>query len=277
MAISNSPNNPPFPFMEGEEKEAGSVTRYLALPTAQTLKETSLFGIPLKSALTGQVLSDETLENYIIKAISSLEHTLNIFITPVHFEERHDYDRELWTQQYAWVKLNTSPILDVQSVQLSFGNGTPLPPLVEFPLEFVYVNSQEGAIRLVPVLGTPTSGFVLSSFAGAQFMALIAMGIWNFPGAVLVKYRAGFEPNKVPAMISGLIEKMAAYMVLSTIGHLLFPYGSIGIGLDGTSQSVSTPGPQYLAGRLQQLKEQIQEETDAAKNYYLKKFIIDHI
>ena len=78
-------------------------------------------------------------------------------------------------------------------------------------------------------------------------------------------------------MISGLIEKMAAYMVLSTIGHLLFPYGSIGIGLDGTSQSVSTPGPQYLAGRLQQLKEQIQEETDAAKNYYLKKFIIDHI
>ncbi len=276
MSITNSPNNPPFPFM-GTEQEQPSVTRYLPLPTAETLKQTSLFGIPLKSALTGQTLSDTTLTSYIAKAISQLEHELNIFITPVNFEERHDYDREIWTQQFAWIKLNNSPILDCQSVQLNFGNGTPMPPIVEFPLEFVYVNGQEGAIRLVPVLGTASSGFVLSSFAGAQFMALMAAGLANFPGAVLVKYRAGFEMDKVPAMISGLIEKKAAYMVLSTIGHLLFPYNSVGVGVDGLSQSVSTPGPQFLAARLQQLQQMIQEETDAAKNYYLKKFIIDYI
>jgi len=257
------------------EQEQPSVTRYLPLPTAQTLKETSLFGIPLKSALTGQTISDTTLNDYITKAISRLEHELNIFITPVAFEERHDYDREIWTQQYAWIKLNNSPILNCQSVQLSFGNGTPLPPLVEFPLEFVYVNGQEGAIRLVPVLGTATSGFVLSSFAGAQFMALMAMGVFNFPGAVLVKYRAGFEPDKVPAMVSGLIEKMAALMALSALGHLIFPYSSIGIGLDGTSQSVGTPGIQFLTGRIADLKEQVQQELDAARNYYQKKLLID--
>lgn len=274
MGISNSPLNPPFPFME-KEQEQPSVTRYLPLPNAQTLKETSLFGIPLKSALTGQTISDATLNDYITKAISRLEHELNIFITPVQFEERHDYDREIWTQQYAWIKLNNSPILNCQSVQLSFGNGTPMPPLVEFPLEFVYVNGQEGAIRLVPVLGTATSGFVLSSFAGAQWMALVAMGVFNFPGAVLVKYRAGFEPDKVPAMISGLIEKMAALMALSALGHLIFPYSSIGIGLDGTSQSVGTPGIQFLTGRIADLKEQVQQELDAARNYYQKKLLID--
>jgi hypothetical protein len=274
MGISNSPLNPPFPFMNSEQEQP-SVTRYLPLPTAQTLKETSLFGIPLKSALTGQTISDNTLNDYIIKAISRLEHELNIFITPVAFEERHDYDREIWTQQYAWIKLNNSPILNCQSVQLSFGNGTPLPPLVEFPLEFVYVNGQEGAIRLVPVLGTATSGFVLSSFSGAQFMALMAMGVFNFPGAVLVKYRAGFEPDKVPAMMSGLIEKMAALMALSALGHLIFPYSSIGIGLDGTSQSVGTPGIQFLTGRIADLKEQVQQELDAARNYYQKKLLID--
>jgi hypothetical protein len=274
MGISNSPLNPPFPFMNSEQEQP-SVTRYLPLPTAQTLKETSLFGIPLKSALTGQTISDTTLNDYITKAISRLEHELNIFITPVAFEERHDYDREIWTQQYAWIKLNNSPILNCQSVQLSFGNGTPLPPLVEFPLEFVYVNGQEGAIRLVPVLGTATSGFVLSSFAGAQFMALMAMGVFNFPGAVLVKYRAGFEPDKVPAMVSGLIEKMAALMALSALGHLIFPYSSIGIGLDGTSQSVGTPGIQFLTGRIADLKEQVQQELDAARNYYQKKLLID--
>jgi hypothetical protein len=274
MGISNSPLNPHFPFMNSEQEQP-SVTRYLPLPTAQTLKETSLFGIPLKSALTGQTVSDNTLNDYIIKAISRLEHELNMFITPVAFEERHDYDREIWTQQYAWIKLNNSPILNCQSVQLSFGNGTPLPPLVEFPLEFVYVNGQEGAIRLVPVLGTATSGFVLSSFSGAQFMALMAMGVFNFPGAVLVKYRAGFEPDKVPAMMSGLIEKMAALMALSALGHLIFPYSSIGIGLDGTSQSVGTPGIQFLTGRIADLKEQVQQELDAARNYYQKKLLID--
>jgi hypothetical protein len=274
MSITNSPLNPPFPFMSSEQEQP-SVTRYLSLPTPQSLKETSLFGIPLKSALTGQTISDAVLGDYITKAISRLEHELNMFITPVVFEERHDYDREIWTQQYAWMKLNNSPVLNVQSVQLSFGNGTPLPPLVEFPLEFVYVNSQEGAIRLVPVLGTATSGFVLSSFSGAQYTALLAMGVFNFPGAVLVKYRAGFEPNKVPAMMSGLIEKMAALMVLSTIGHLIFPYSSIGIGLDGASQSVGTPGVQFLTGRIADLKEQVQQELDAARNYYLKKLIID--
>jgi hypothetical protein len=274
MGISNSPLNPPFPFME-KEQEQPSVTRYLPLPTAQTLKDTSLFGIPLKSALTGQTISDSTLTDYITKAISRLEHELNIFITPVQFEERHDYDREIWTQQYAWIKLNNAPVLDCQSVQLNFGNGTPMPPLVEFPLEFVYVNGQEGAIRLVPVLGTATSGFVLSSFAGSQWMALVAMGVFNFPGAVLVKYRAGFEPNKVPAMISGLIEKMAALMALSALGHLIFPYSSVGIGIDGTSQSVGTPGIQFLTGRIADLKEQVQLELDAARNYYQKKFLID--
>lgn len=275
MSITNSPLNPPFPFM-GAEQQQPAVTRYLPLPTPQTLKDTSLFGIPLKSSLTGQTVSDTTLNNYIIKAISHLEHELNIFITPVNFEERHDYDREIWTQQYAWIKLNNSPVLDCQSVQLSFGNGTPLPPLVEFPLEFVYVNGQEGALRLVPVLGTATSGFVLSSFAGAQWMALVAMGVFNFPGAVLIKYRAGFEPDKVPAMISGLIEKMAALMALSSLGHLIFPYSSVGIGADGLSQSVGTPGIQFLTGRIADLKEQVQQELDAAKNYYQKKFLIDH-
>lgn len=275
MTMNNTPLNPPFPFMNTNQES--SPTRYLPIPTATSIKTTALFGIPLKSSLTGETLSDAAIDSYISKAISELEHTLNIFITPVTFNERHDYDREIWTQQHAWQKLNNSPILDVSSVKLSFGNGSPLPPFVDFPLEFVYVNSQEGAIRLVPVLGTPASGFVLSSFAGAQFQALMAAGMAQFPGAVDVTYRAGFEQNKVPALIVGLVEKMAALMVLSSIGHLLFPYNSVSIGIDGVSQGVGTPGPQFLAGRIAELKEQIASEMDAAKGYYLKRTLLDFI
>ena len=273
MPISNTPHNKPFPFMEKEHE--GKIERYLPLPTVQTLKDTSLFGIPLKSAFTGETIPDTTLADCILKAVSELEHALNIFIMPVQFEERHDYNREIWTQQYAWQKLNNSPILDVQSVELSFGNGTPLPPLVSFPLEFCYVNSQEGAIRLVPVLGTPTSGFILSSFAGAQWNALLAAGIFEFPGAVKVIYRAGFDLCKIPAMIAGLIEKMAAYQALMILAPLLFIYTSVSIGIDGTSQSSSNMGSQFLALRLTGLKAEIDSELDIARNYYLKSFIID--
>jgi hypothetical protein len=276
MALTDSPYNNPFPFMS-DEQESPHPIRYMPLPTADTLKNKSLFGIPLRSTLTNQTMSDDVLNQYIQQAVSELEHSLNIFITPVSFSERHDYDREIWTQQNAWLKMNNSPILNVQSVQLSFGNGVPLPPVISFPMEFVYVNGQEGAIRLVPVLGTPTAGFVLSSFAGAQFSALMAAGIFQFPGAVLVEYRAGFDIDKVPGLISGLIEKKAAFLVLSTLGPILFPYNSVSIGIDGTSQGTSNAGVNFLTVRLQQLAQQIEQDMDAARSYYCKRLLIDYI
>jgi hypothetical protein len=260
-----------------ESEETPHPQRFMPIPTAATLKSKSLFGIPLRSALTNQTISDDVLEQYIQQAVSEIEHSLNMFISPVHFDERHDYDRELWTQQNAWLKLNNSPILDVQSVQLSFGNGVPLPPVVDFPLEFVYVNAQEGALRLVPVLGTATSGFVLSSFAGAQMMALVAAGVYQFPGAVKIQYRAGFDLNKLPALLAGLIEKKAAYLALSVLGPVLFPFNSVSIGIDGVSQSSGNAGNQFLAYRMQDLDKQIQQDMDAARSYYCKRLLIDYI
>lgn len=275
MPISNTPHNESFPAFNVNQE--GGINRYLPLPTAQTLRNNSLFGIPLRSSFTGQEVSDEMLSNYVSKAISELEHSLNIYVMPVQFTERYDYDKEIWTRSYAWQKLYNGPVLDVQSVQLSFGNGTPLPPIVDFPLEFCFVDPQDAAIRLVPVLGTPTAGFTLSSFSGAQWSALLAAGVANFPGAFLVTYRAGFDLNKVPALIAGLIEKMAALQVLSTMGPLIFPFNSVSLGLDGVSQSSGTAGPQFLASRINDLKESIAKELDTAKGYYLKRTYIDYL
>jgi hypothetical protein len=281
MSIVNTPHNSPFPFWENESE--GSQTepgtrRYLPVPNAESLRNTSLFGIPLRSNLTGQTLTDDILETYITKAISQLEHTLDIYITPVQFTERHDYDRKMFQQSFAWFKVNHSPILDVQQVRISFSNQhDPQPSFVEFPLEHVYANPQEGAIRLVPAYGSSISGFLISAFAGAQIHALLAAGLDVFPGAVRITYRAGFEKDKIPAVIAGLIEKMAALNVLSTVGPLLFPYSSTSIGIDGVSQGVGTPGPQFLAQRINDLKEQIQSELDVAKGYYLKRTLVDFI
>ena len=128
----------------------------------------------------------------------------------------------------------------------------------------------------MPAFGTSLSGFLLSAFSGTQFHALRAIGLNEFPGGVRVQYTAGFEKDKVPKAVSELIENMAAYKLLTFVGPLIFPYNSVGISIDGTSQSVSTPGPQFLAQRIKDLEGIVQRGKDAVKGYYQKRWNIDY-
>jgi hypothetical protein len=274
--IVRTPTQNPFPSM-ATQQEPG-FNRYLALPTPETLKKGVLFGLPLKSFLTGQVVEDSTLESYVAQAISEIEHTLNLFITPVTFSERHDYSREMQFYAFGVVKLYNTPILNVEEYELTFNNGIGIPgslPLVKIPLEFIHVQPQDGTIQLVPAQGVTISGFIVSIYSGLGYHAFNSQAISYWPGAVFVKYRAGFEKHKVPALLVALIENLAAYKFLSALGPVLFPYNSTSVGIDGTSQSVSTPGPLFLQNRLKDLQQMITTEMEAAKGYYQKRFLVD--
>lgn len=272
--IVRTPTHTPFPAWSTKQE----MDRYLPLPTPCSMKKGPLFGLPLKSFLTGQVVEDCTIESYISQAISEIEHTLNLFITPVTFSERHDYSREMQFWAFGVTKLHNSPILNVEEYELTFNNGIGIPgslPLVRIPLEFIHVQPQDGTIQLVPAQGVTISGFIVSIYSGLGYHAFNSQAISYWPGAVFVKYRAGFEKHKVPALLVALIENLAAYKFLSALGPVLFPYNSTSIGIDGTSQSVSTPGPLFLQNRLNDLQRMIQTEMEAAKGYYLKRFLVD--
>lgn len=273
MPKSSTPPVRVFPYRATEVDE--SVNRYSDVPTVEKMRAVYLFGIPLKSALTGQEVSDSMIQTYIDSAISEIEHTLDITITPTTYSDRYDWWRELWTNSFGWQKLNHRPVIQVNDVSIVFSNDEQR--TVQFPREFIYVNHQDAAVQLVPAVGTSMQGFLLSTFAGSQLWALYANAQSTFPGAVRVDYVAGFEKGKIPSLITGLIGNMAAYKLLTNIGPLLFPYSSYGMGLDGASQSVSLPGPQFLAGRINDLKEQIEKQLDAARGYYLSKFQVDYI
>ena len=276
MPISKTPKITPFPVWATEENEP-KVERFNPLPTATIMRNKMLFGIPLRSSLTGQEVTDETLESFINEAISEVEHTLDLYITPVQFVEKHDYIRQNFTWNYNYTKLNHPNILSVEAVELSFTNQLDgsAQPFVSFPLEHVHVMPQEGTIQLVPAFGTSLSGFLLSAFSGTQFHALRAIGITNFPGGVRIKYTSGFEKDKVPAVITALIETIAAMRTLSALGPIIFPHNSTSVSIDGTSQSVGTLGPAFLRQRLEELEKQKQEQLDAAKGYYQRKFLVD--
>lgn len=278
MGITKTPQVSVFPSW-GVEQDP-TMDRYLPIPTPESMRRRVLFGIPLKSFLTGDVVQDITLQEYITQAISEIEHTLDIYITPVTFEERHDYSREMQFWSFGVTKLHHSPILNVQKYQLTFNNGIGIPgslPLVDIPLEFVWVQPQDGTIQLVPAQGVTISGFIVSIYSGLGYHAFNSQAISHWPGAVYVKYQAGFEAGKVPALLVSLIESLAAYKFLSSMGPVLFPVNSTSIGIDGTSQSVGTLGPAFLANRLADLEKIIQTQMDAAKGHYQKRFLVDYV
>jgi hypothetical protein len=269
MPISKTPRNGIYPLWAKDgEDTSGSFDRYMTLPTPDSMRNGPLFGIPLTSSLTNQTITNETIKRYIDSAVSQLEHELDLYITPVTFEEKHDYNRHEFTWNYNYLKLNHSNVICIEEVQLSFSNDMTNLGFVQFPLEHVHLMPQEGVMQLVPAFGTSLSGFLLSAFSGTQFHALRATGLQSFPGAVRVKYQAGFEEGKIPAAIVELIENMAAFKLLSFIGPLIFPHTSVGVSMDGVSQSVGTPGPQFLANRLKDLDSIIQQQKDAIKGYY---------
>jgi hypothetical protein len=275
MPISNTPKQGGFPvWAPNGEDSTGQFSRYMPLPTAENLKKRALFGIPLKSQLTGETIDDETIKFYIDSAVSELEHELDLYITPVQFVEKHDYSKHEFTWNYNYTKLQHPNVLQVQKVELSFSN-QPQVQFIEFPLEMVNIMHQEGVLQLVPATGVALSGYALATMGGAQFYALWLGGTTSFPGALRVTYTSGFEDGKVPAAIVNLIENMAAYKLLTFIGPLLFPHTSIGISIDGTSQSVGTPGPQFLAQRIKDLEGIIEKAKDAIKTYYQRRYQID--
>ena len=276
--IRTTPQVEAFPVWSIDQEQEGTIpaTRYEPLPTPDAMKKRVLFGIPLRSALTGQEIDNETIQHYINSAISSIEHEFDLYITPVTFKEKHDYKKELWLSSYAYLKLNHPNILKVTNVSLSFSNSDDT-RIIDFPMEFVHVMPQEGAIQLVPAFGSTFSGFLLSAFSGTQFHALRQMGVTDFPGGFRITYVAGFENNKVPSALVSLIENLAAYQMLSIVGPVLFPHNSIGISIDGVSQSTSTMGPQFLAKRLDDLDKIIQAQKIAVKGYYQRSLQVDWV
>ena len=277
MSITTTPPQTVFPLDAVEELQP-AVTRFAALPDATSVKDHQLFGIPLKSSLTGQTLPDSAITSAINASISELEHTLDISITPVEYVERHDYIGEIFQWSYNYTKLHHTPIQTVKKVELVFGNDAPSQkPIIDFPLEFVYVQGQEGTIQLIPALGTNTPGYLLTAFSGTQYAALVsAVSSGSFPGGIKVRYIAGFEQGKVPAGMSKLIEIMAAIQILSLLGPVLFPYASVGVSIDGVSQSTGGAGVRHFAERLEALEKERDRMMEAMKGYYLKRLLFDH-
>ena len=277
MAIVKTPTEQPFP-VRGVDQEAlpNGLKRYTTMPTADNVRTRKLFGLPTCSALTGEELTNDTISFYIQAAISEIEHILDLYIAPVTFEERHDYQKIHFASNHAFLKLNHGPILDIEKFEMLVGHEEK-GKLIEWPREFLHVLGQEQQVQIRPIYGVAASAFLFSQFSGNVFHSLRAGFIQDWPGGISVKYRCGFPQDKLPVLLAQIIETRAAINLLSQLGPVLFPNTSVSISIDGTGQSTGNLGPKFLDGRMDQLEKEYEKLMDAAKGYYQKKYIIDYI
>lgn len=265
----------PFPpsGTDGNDIEPG-FKRFVSMPTVQEVKDRQLFGIPLRSALTKQTLPDSVIADAIVKATSEIEHTLQLFISPVTIKkEPHNYAWNEFYYAFGFLQLKHRPILEVQKLEVSIPSATDVENLVEWPTQWLKIYNDHGTLQLVPLTGSG-SLLVTQVSSGVTFPVRM-FNADNFPQFWRVTYRVGFENDQIPSMIGEMIELIAAMKILGMVGPVAFPYNSYSISLDGLGQSVSTPGPQWFAARLADMDKRKQELMDAARSYYELKWSID--
>jgi len=267
VSFDPTPVVKPFP-PRAVDQEPG-FTRLEPIIDADKLKRQFLFGLRLKSTMTNEEMTSEDLKDYITRAISRVEHEARISISPVKFEDFLDYN--LWDyQKWNFLQLNHWPILQVESVRAQYPHTS---QFIEFPTEWVSVQNETGMFQMVPKSGS-FSQFLITR--DASLLPLILGGRSRWPQLWHVTYVAGFELDKIPALLNELIGTYAALSVLEQLDSILF-FGSYGIGIDGVSQSVGLPGPGWLQARMVALNEKAAKLLDSIKRYYNHSIMISSI
>lgn len=233
------------------------------LITAEKLRSQFLFGIPLVSALRdpitkkADVLTDDILKDIIVRSLELAEVETGIDIMPLKRRDKLPFDRFEY-ESFGYLRIPHRPISTVDSLDIVPADGN---TVYKVPLEWVETAYlQWGQINIVPLtIATGTGGFVpVNTAGGAVFLSIFANMPW-MPAFWQVEYTTGYLDGKLPRHINELIGTIAAMEVLGLLGATYARVTSSSLGIDSLSQSVSGPGPQLFAVRIQELADKKKE------------------
>lgn len=261
---------------EGIWRDNSQITRTESFLTLDQFKERYLFGVDLSDD-EGNPISDETLENYINIAISTLEHDLDISIAPREFsgdetEEKDYHANDYWN--WSFFQLNNIPVIEVKEVRAVYPNAS----ILTYPKEWHKIQKHDGILRLIPTAGT-LSQFTVDS--GGQYFPEIFRNQGFVPLVWQIDYVAGFEDGKVPKAINHAIGLIAGILVLNQLGDLVIGAGVAGqsISLDGLSQSVQTTASAEFhaySARVKEYYKQLFGDTQGGRNTGLIQTLRDY-
>lgn len=263
--------------------DAQGWSRVEPLLTPQQLRSRLLKGIPLMSALVNpitkkaDVWGDEDLKDHINRAVADLESDTNnqIDIFPVKRSERHQFDRNLLN---AWghFKLEHVPITSVSKLSIASGQDIDIYTLPNAWIDNAFFN--KGLIYFTPLLPSSTvalNNSVANTAGAAAFLQYIMQMGWS-PAMWKIEYTTGFTDGMLPRIVNELIGCYAAIEVLSLLAATNRS-NTHSLGMDGMSQSVSTPGPQVYDVRIGYLDDRRKKMLGKLKALYGRKFVMSNI
>lgn len=229
------------------------------LITVDQLKSRFLWGVPLVSAtkdpMTGrsQVMTDDMLADLIESAVSQAELELKIDIFPVQREEKQPFDINLYNS-FGYFQLAHRPCSSIDKLSVTPSNELDVYVVPNDWVEGSYLN--RGQVNIIPLTVAFVQGTYIpqQSSGGAAYLQILGNKAW-IPAWWKIKYTSGFPDGMVPRIVNDYIGVQAAMEVLSMLALTYARTNSHSLGIDGLSQSVSTPGPQIFKVRLDELEE----------------------
>lgn len=245
------------------------------LLTPEQLISRFLKGIPLILKIMDPVtkkpfrITDDELKDYINRAVSVAEEETSLILMPTQFTEKLPFTKQDF-ESFGYFQLPRRPVATVDSLNVTLADGS---DVFVFPTEWIETaNLIKGQLNIIPlafqsvIAGTGVIGGVNAGGGTAVFFN----ALWNRPWVAAlfgITYTCGFKNGLLPQLVNDLIGVIVAMRVLSQIAAAYAYLQSASLGIDGMSQSVSTPGPQRFKIRMDELKEERQLLVRKLKKY----------
>lgn len=295
---TNTKPNPMGMYPEGNPTFSGGqgsgFTRVEAFLTPEVIKNEYLFGIPLYSPVTKQVLTDDTIKNVINRAYAKIEIECKVDIFPQQRLKRLEFDKTKFFQGWGQLNLGVRNIRSIEELSIRTTNSFQtsnhsgyLDPIEKdgsiiynYPLTWLDMSlAHKGIISTVPLQTTyATTGIGATPISGPQaaIFAIFTKLQW-IPGFWFAKYTSGFDNNSIPSIVNELAACYACIALLSMLGPGTNRANSQSISIDASSQSVSTMGPNIYQTRIADLSTKSAEIKDQIKAYFSQKIYMDSI
>lgn len=255
------------------------------LITVDQLKSRFLKGIPLVLRIVDPetrkpfTITNAELKDYIELSVDETENETGLTLMPTQITQRLSYDRHDY-ESFGYMQLPHRPISSLQELSVSLADGS---QVFVFPLQWIETaNLIHGQLNIIPLAFSGVSGGtgIIGGVANGQGTAVFFNSLWNRPWVAAlfgVRYVAGFKDGMMPKIVNQIIGINVAIRVLSQIAAAHSVINSSSIGLDGMSQSLSGPGGQRYALRIQELEAQKKLLVGRIRKSFGSKFAVGTI
>jgi hypothetical protein len=218
-----------------------------------------LFGVPLISGMrdpnTGKraIMTDEIIKDVITRAVTIIEFESGIDIFPRKYREKYPFDRQLY-ESLNYLQLHHRPVSSVDKFSVTPSNNV---DVYQVPLDWVEAAYlPKGQINMIPLtIAFQNGGFIPSQSAGgAAFLSILGQRSW-IASYWQLEYTCGFPDGLVPRIVNEIVGVQTAMEILDMLSATHAEATSHSLGLDGMSQSVSTPGPEIYSIRTKSLQD----------------------